>query len=248
MVAAPLHLNGERLMLDPMGAAFWPERKTLIVADLHLEKASAAAARGSLLPPFDTRATLERLSRLMNLYRASRLIALGDSFHDSRGTERLASSDRAYLARLTHEAQFIWITGNHDAGLTGVAGECVAAWQEGPFIFRHQAEAKHPPGLAEISGHYHPKASIPTRAHQISRPCFATDGRRLVLPALGAFTGGLDIRDPAIASLFPRGLRAFLLGRDRLFHFVPAQGFRVMAVRHGPEPQRRGSGGLAVDL
>ncbi len=227
MSAAPVHFQGERLMLDPLGAAYWPARRALIVADLHLEKASAAAARGSLLPPFDTRATLDKLHRLARLYRPAKIIALGDSFHDTRGARRLGREDRASLDSLTAQAEFVWIAGNHDAAPQTppqtFGGESVAAYEDGPFVFRHQSLGRHSPRGVEISGHYHPKASVGTRASRITRPCFVSDGTRLILPAFGAFTGGLDVRDPAIAQLFPRGLRVFLLGRERLYSFALGQ-------------------------
>ncbi len=223
MNPAPIHFGDERLMLDHLGAAFWPAKRTLIVSDLHFEKASAAARLGSLLPPFDTRATLEKLQRLIRLYHPEKIIALGDSFHDSRGVERMAAADRTRLNVLAAATHFIWITGNHDSAPSGLAGESTAEWQEGPFVFRHQAETRRRSRDVEISGHYHPKASVETRAQRISRPCFVNDGARLMLPAFGAFTGGLDVRDPAISRLFPRGLRVFMLGHERLFSFALGQ-------------------------
>jgi DNA ligase-associated metallophosphoesterase len=224
MNPAPIHFRDERLMLDPAGAAFWPARKTLIVSDLHLEKASAAARHGSLLPPYDTKTTLEKLQRLIRLYHPEKIVALGDSFHDSRGVERLSATDRGKLNAMTQQSHFIWITGNHDSAPSGLRGESTAEFQEGPFIFRHQAESRRAArDNTEISGHYHPKASVETRAQRISRPCFVSDTARLMLPAFGAYTGGLDVRDPAIARLFPRGLRVFLLGQERLFSFALGQ-------------------------
>ncbi len=230
MTAAPLHFRNERLMLDPAGAAFWPARRILIVADLHLEKSSAAALRGHLVPPFDTRATLEKLNRLIRRYRPAKLIALGDSFHDRDGATRLSEADRIKLAAMSREAHFIWITGNHDPVASGLTGDSVAEYREGPFIFRHQAETKLGPRDIEISGHYHPKASIDTKAKRVSRACFVADASRLILPAFGSFTGGLDVRDPAIAKLFPRGLRVFLLGQDQLFSFALGQLGRMAEV------------------
>lgn len=227
MTAAPIHFHEERLMLDPAGAVFWPARKMLVVADLHFEKASSLAARGALLPPYDTKATLERLVRLVRLYRPEKVIALGDSFHDGGGCARLAQEDRARIDALAAQAAFVWITGNHDPHPSGLPGEAVAECRVGPFVFRHQALARAVPGEVELSGHFHPKASIESRAKRISRPCFVTDAARLMLPAFGAYTGGLDVRDPAIARLFPRGLRVFLLGDRRLFSFNLGQLGRV---------------------
>lgn len=217
MTAAPVHLAGEQLLLDPAGALLWPAQGVMAVADLHLEKGSAMAARGSLVPPWDTRDTLERLARLMRRWRPRVVVALGDSFQDRDAAARLGRADRERLRALTAEARFVWVLGNHDPlAPAGLPGEAAEAWQHGPLTFRHQAV----PGAAgEVCGHHHPKASVPTRAGRVTRPCFVADGRRVVLPAFGAFTGGLDVAHPALAGLFPRGGRVFLLGRERLFSF-----------------------------
>jgi DNA ligase-associated metallophosphoesterase len=230
MTAAPIHFRDERLMLDPAGAAFWPAKRVLIVADLHFEKSSSLAARGALLPPYDTRATLERLNRLVRLYRPKKVIALGDSFHDRDAARRLSQDDRNRIEAMAREAQFIWITGNHDAGPTRMPGMSVPQYREGPFTFRHQAAPVLGPREIEISGHFHPKASIEARAKRVSRPCFVTDAARLMLPAFGSYTGGLDVHDPAISRLFPRGLRVFLLGQDQLFSFALEQLGRMAEV------------------
>jgi DNA ligase-associated metallophosphoesterase len=230
MTAAPIHYRDERLMLDPAGAVFWPAKRVLIVADLHFEKSSSLAARGALLPPYDTKATLERLSRLVRLYRPAKVVALGDSFHDAGAATRLAKDDRAKIEALAREAAFIWITGNHDPAPTGLPGIAASIYREGPFTFRHQAEPVLGPREIEISGHFHPKASIESRAKRVSRACFVTDAQRLMLPAFGAYAGGLDVREPAIAKLFPRGLRVFLLGQDQLFSFALGQLGRMAEV------------------
>ena len=216
MTPAPLHLAGERLMLDPAGVVSWPARRTLAVADLHLEKGSHFAARGFLVPPYDTRETIARLALAVRRYGPARLILLGDSFHDPLGCARMAPGDCAALGRvLASVAEVVWVLGNHDpvapAGLPGVAVKVLA---DGPLTFRHEAD---PRAAGELSGHFHPKATMATRAGGISRPCFATDGRRVILPAFGAYTGGLDVGAPALGGLFPRGGRVFLLGPDRLY-------------------------------
>jgi DNA ligase-associated metallophosphoesterase len=217
MTAAPIHLAGERLMLDPDGAMLWPAQRVMVVSDLHFEKGSAAARRGSLLPPWDTRATLDRLALLLRRYRPDTVVALGDSFHDLEGADRLHPQDRARLAVMTASCNFVWVMGNHDAApIGGIGGAYVAEYHAGPLQFRHQAEGT---ASGDITGHFHPKASIATSGATVSRPCFVFDGRRLMMPAIGAYTGGLDVRDPAISGLFPRGGRLFLLGRDRLFSF-----------------------------
>ncbi|CAH2599204.1 Ligase-associated DNA damage response endonuclease PdeM [Rhodovastum atsumiense] len=212
-------------MLDPAGALFWPAGRLLVVADLHFEKGSAAAVRGALLPPWDTRATLDKLTTLLRRYAPQRVVALGDSFHDAGAAARLQPQDHARLTAMAQATPFTWVLGNHDpAPPAGLPGEAMVEFRAGPLVFRH--EAVNGPASGEISGHYHPKALVPVRGTAVSRPCFVSDGRRLILPALGAYTGGLDVRDPAIARLFPRGGRIFLLGRDRLFSF-PYGAFRA---------------------
>ena len=219
MSPVQLRFSDERLILDPTGAVFWPSKRILVVSDLHLEKASAAAMRGMLLPPFDTRATLEKLHRLILLYRPNKIISLGDSFHDNNGIERMSDSDRMHLTLMATETPFIWITGNHDSAPLDLPGTSAFELQEEPFVFRHQADLQLGVHSGEISGHYHPKATIATKAQRVSRPCFVTDTARLMLPSFGSYTGGLDIRDPAIAALFPNGLRVLLLGQKDLFSF-----------------------------
>ena len=222
MTVAPFHLAGERLQFDPAGGLFWPAQKLLAVADLHLEKGSAAALKGQLLPPWDSTATLDRLANLIRRYKPATIVALGDSFHDRTGAGHLARPDFARLHAMTEAARFIWVLGNHDpVHPEGLGGISTASFRLGNLVFRHQAEAG---AVGEISGHFHPKAAIPTAGAVITRPCFVADAKRILLPAIGAYTGGLDVRDPAIAGLFPRGGRVFLLGRDRLYSFaLPAR-------------------------
>ena len=217
MLAAPVDVNGTQLLLDPSGVLFWRERGLLVVADLHLEKGSAFARRGALLPPYDTRATLDTLARVLRRWQPRTVVCLGDSFHDSGAGERIAPADRQRLAGLTAAHDWIWVVGNHDPEppLT-VGGRIEAEVTLGGLVFRHQA---HPGTVGEVSGHFHPKASVSTRARRITDRCFVLDGRKLIMPAFGAFAGGLDVLDPAIARLFRRRFTAFLLGRDRLFAF-----------------------------
>ena len=218
MTAAPIHLAGERLMLDPAGALHWPATSTLVVSDLHLEKGSSYARKGMLLPPWDTHATLDRLSLLLRRYQPRIVVALGDSFHDADGAARLPAGEIARLRAMTAAHCFIWVQGNHDPlPISGLGGDCVTEFATARLVFRHAAAAG---ASGEISGHYHPKATIPARGGSVSRPCFVTDARRVVLPAFGAYTGGLDVGDPAIMRLFPRGVRVFLLGKERLYSFA----------------------------
>jgi DNA ligase-associated metallophosphoesterase len=219
VTAAPIHVAGERLLLDPMGALYWPAAKLLAVSDLHLEKGSSYARKGMLLPPWDTHATLDRLTLLLRRWSPSLVVTLGDSFHDSEGSRRLPATEQHRLIAMVQAHRFVWVQGNHDPKPPfGLGGEWVEQFALGPICFRHQAEAGSPPG--EVVGHLHPKALIQARSGAVSRPCFVSDGRRLMMPAFGAYTGGLDVTDPAVAGLFPRGGRVFLLGKDRLYSFA----------------------------
>lgn len=246
--AAPFHLAGERLMLDPSGVAFWPAQALLVVSDLHLEKGSSFARRGMLLPPWDTTATLDRLLVAFRRYKPRTVVALGDSFHDIHGATRLERTEIARLQAMTEAASFIWIAGNHDPSPpASLGGRYADEMTLGPLVFRHQAKRG---AEGELSGHHHPKAAVPARGCAVTRPCFVTDARRIVLPAFGAYTGGLDVAHPAIARLFPRGGRLFLLGRDRLFSFPLAEARRTadadatpaLALSGGGPGSRRASG------
>ena len=218
MTAAAVHLAGERLMLDPLGALFWPDRQLLAVSDLHLEKGSSFARRGMLLPPWDTHATLDRLTLLLRRWTPRIVVALGDSFHDRFGSGRLPTTEQHRLQAMTQAHRFMWVQGNHDpTPPDGLGGQAVTIFAAGPMVFRHEAVAI--PDAGEVVGHHHPKATVQARVGPVCRPCFVFDGRRLMMPAFGAYTGGLDVRDPAIRRLFPCGGRVFLLGKDRLFSF-----------------------------
>ena len=217
MSALPLRFAGRELLLDPLGGVVWPDAGLLAVADLHLEKGSACAVNGSLVPPWDTSATLDRLEALLARWRPKIVVALGDSFHDRHGFGRMSAADASRLLGWAGQIQFVWVLGNHDPEPTpNLGGTVTPCWSLDGLEFCHEAR----PGAGpELVGHHHPKASVMTRAGAITRPCFVADDFRLMLPALGAFTGGLDIESPAIARLFPTGGRAFLLGRGRLFGF-----------------------------
>ncbi len=240
MKHARLPFAGVDLIATLEGALFWPQASALIVADLHLEKATAFAGRGRVLPPLDSRATLDRLSGLVDTFNPMRVLCLGDSFHDAGGPARLGAADRATLARLAFGREWIWLVGNHDPAPTalcgGEAASCVAL---GPLILRHEAAPGAPPG--EVSGHYHPKASVVVAGKRLSARCFVTDGRRLILPAFGAYTGGMDIRDPVFLSILEDAFTAFLIGRNRV-HAIPGRrlsGPRLVSSTAAGEAERK---------
>ena len=206
-------------LADLSGALFWQEQRLLVVSDLHLEKGSSFAARGVLLPPYDTVATLSRLAAVIARHDPRSVIALGDSFHDRKAHERLAPADRQAVAALQARRDWIWIAGNHDPALPRDIGGVVASEVAvGGIVFRHE-----PTGAAgEIAGHLHPKARVTTRGRTMERRCFASDGVRAVMPAFGAYTGGLSIRDAAFQKIFRTpGFMAHVLGDNRM-HAIAA--------------------------
>jgi DNA ligase-associated metallophosphoesterase len=211
---------GAALAADCAGALYWPDEGLLVVADLHLEKGSSFARRGSLLPPYDTTETLALLARLIARHAPRLVVALGDSFHDGGGPARLADPDRASLHALQRGREWIWIAGNHDPEpATGVGGSFMATLKVGPLTFRHEPSRDAPDG--EVAGHLHPLARVAQRGRLVSRRCFASDDRRLVMPAFGAYAGGLNVRDRAFTRVFG-SLRytAHVMGQDRLYAFA----------------------------
>ncbi len=197
-------LNGTQGLALPSGALFIPSANLLCVSDLHLAKSERwARRRGLLLPPYETRATLDRLAADLAVAKPSTVVALGDSFDDLQASGSLDDEDRAALGRLQNGRRWIWIEGNHDAGCPGQGGEARAEFHEAGLAFRHIADPAAAPG--EVSGHFHPKFGLPGWSEK--RPCFLFDGRRLILPAYGAYTGGLDAREPVLRDLLgPRAL------------------------------------------
>lgn len=191
------------------GALYWPAQGVLVVSDLHFGKSERLARRGgALLPPFETRETLQRLDSDLETTQARRVICLGDSFDDLAAADSMDEPDQLWLARLMAGRQWVWIEGNHDAGPVTIGGTHLAEHQISGIAFRHIATMQTP----EISGHYHPKARIAGQA----RRCFLTDATRVILPAYGTYTGGLWTSDPALTSLMNPDARAVLIGKSTL--------------------------------
>lgn len=202
---------------DPSGGLWHADEKLLIVADLHFEKGSSfATRRGSLLPPYDTRATLQQLSDLMTRLRPARVIALGDTWHDNNGPMRLDDEDAAFLQSLVTRAEFFFISGNHDAKPVG--HEAITYRDElhfGGVIFRHEPRIG---AQNEIAGHLHPAAKVKARGRAVRRRCFIANTNRIILPAFGAYAGGLNVCNDAFTPLFPeRDFRVHLLSEDRTY-------------------------------
>lgn len=215
-----VRVAGVDMVADLSGALFWEEERLLVVSDLHLEKGSSFAARGVLLPPYDTAATLARLGAAIMRHHPRLVIALGDSFHDRDAHERLSASDRESLSALQAHRDWIWISGNHDPALPREIGGTVSDEVAiGPLVFRHEPTGAR----GEIAGHLHPKARVTARGRSVERRCFASDGMRAVMPAFGSFAGGLSIRDAAFTSIFQTlAFTAHVLG-DRRVHSIAAE-------------------------
>lgn len=193
---APFAFAGHEWRIAASRALFWPAEQAVVVADLHLEKASWYAQRGQMLPPYDSRETLERLGAAVAATSARRVLCLGDNFHDDAGPGRMEAHARDLLADLARRVDLVWITGNHDAGLAGLPGTVVEAMHLHGIALRHEAspDATTP----EISGHYHPKLRMALRGRAITRPCALRSESRMILPAFGTLTGGLDAGDSAL--------------------------------------------------
>ena len=209
-------LHGQTFLADVSGALYWPDERMLVVADLHLEKGSAYAARRVFLPPYDTTATLAALGAVIVRLGPKRVVALGDSFHDCLGAGRMPAHDALALRALQAGRDWLWIAGNHDPAAPGVEGDYSQDLSLGPIHFCHEPSAGV--GNGEIAGHLHPVARVASRSGVLRRRCFVSDGKRLILPAFGAFTGGLNIHDIAFAALFkPQEVQAHMLGRDAVY-------------------------------
>lgn len=218
--ACTLEFAGDEWRLVQGRALYWPREQALLVADLHLEKASFFALRGQMLPPYDSRETLERVALAIRETGARRVFALGDSFHDDAGTARLEPHAAGMLAALTRAVDWVWITGNHDAGLDASAGGTrVIEALVGGMVLRHKALAGET--RAELSGHFHPKLRLAVRGRRIARPCAVASESRIILPAFGTLTGGMDAADPAIlAAMQPaRGIDAVLPAGGRVMTY-----------------------------
>jgi DNA ligase-associated metallophosphoesterase len=214
----PFSFAGEELCFVDGRALYWPREKALLVADLHLEKASFLARFGQMLPPYDSRETLERVAGAIRTTGARRVFCLGDSFHDGDGALRIEGHAAGMLDALARATDWVWIAGNHDRGRVP-AGTAAAELDVAGLMLRHEAL----PGETrpELSGHYHPKLRIAVRGRAISRPCAVASERKLILPAFGALTGGMDAADPAILrALEPaRAVDALLGVQGRLVQY-----------------------------
>ncbi|MEZ0495354.1 ligase-associated DNA damage response endonuclease PdeM [Sphingomonas sp. IW22] len=202
----------------PEGALYWPARRALMVADLHFEKASWFASKGQMLPPYDSFATLAALEGVVARCDPAEIWCLGDSFHDAAGCERLPEAVQAGLRAMTAKRRFVWITGNHDAGMIDrCGGEVMAEARLGHLVLRHEADPAE--AAPELSGHWHPKLRVAVRGRLVARRCFVASATKLVLPAFGALTGGLDATHPELMRALGGRAQALVTAGDRLLRF-----------------------------
>jgi len=214
----PLSFAGRNFFATPDGALHWPAEEALLVADLHLEKASWFARLGQFLPPYDSMATLQALEQEIERSAVRRLYCLGDSFHDRFGCDRLPESARELLRSMTARLDWVWIVGNHDVGfIDHCGGRIEEECDVGGIILRHEAEVADP--RPEISGHFHPKLRLSLRGRSVSRRCYVASATKLILPAYGALTGGLDAGHPEIVKKVGPGAAALVPSSDRLLRF-----------------------------
>lgn len=240
---ASILVNGERLTLLTAGALWRGEDETLVLSDLHFEKGSHFAQKGVLLPPYDTRTTLRRIATLMKNLKPRRVVSLGDAFHDGGAEARMDGEDASLLAALTIAADWLWILGNHDPEPPArFAGSVETAVRLGALLFRHEPSMTAEAG--EVAGHLHPVARVRTERGAIRRRCFVTDGARLVMPAFGAYAGGLNVLDEAFAPLFAEPV-AHVLGGDGVYPFWGRGLLPDPGVRAAPSPGRAAASGQA---
>ena len=214
----PFSFAGETFLATADGALFWPAQSALLVADLHLEKASWFARLGQFLPPYDSHATLTALAATVEQTGATRLFCLGDSFHDRFGCDRLPANARELLTDLTSRLDWTWIVGNHDPGFADHCGGRLADEIEiAGIVLRHEADRDDP--RPEMSGHYHPKLRLQLKGRRVSRRCFVVSASKIIFPAFGSLTGGLDAHHPEILGSVGTDAAALVPVSDRLLRF-----------------------------
>ena len=215
--ALGIHVCGERFESHVSGALYWPAEQTLVVSDLHLEQGASLASRGALVPPYDTQTTLGELAVVLAHFEPERVISLGDNFHDVGVAERLSDDVLEEILELQAGREWYWITGNHDPQLPAeLRGHVTPQLTVGSIRFRH--EPAEGPLAQEIAGHLHPAARVAKRGFTVRRKCYVTDGRRLVMPAFGAYTGGLNVLNESFTPLFPAAsFQVWMLGRRDVY-------------------------------
>ena len=219
----PIALCGKSFIADVSGALYWPSERALLVADMHLEKGSAFAVKGQMVPPYDTRETLTKLASAIDRYNVETVIALGDSFQDSDAASRMIDEDLRVLKIIQEGRLWLWITGNHDPEISDhLGGRVLSEVEIEGITLRHHPKAGQI--THEIAGHLHPASKLSVYGTSLRRPCFISNRRRLILPAFGTYTGGLNVLDDAFMPLFNNdGFSVWMLGHDGLYPVATRQ-------------------------
>ncbi|WP_306253104.1 ligase-associated DNA damage response endonuclease PdeM [Parvularcula sp. IMCC14364] len=214
-------LAGITVAYDCAGALYLPDAQTLVFSDLHFEKGSSYGRKGLFLPPYDTRRTLMTMLEVIERWQPHSIISLGDAFHDGGAEARMSEDDRDLLCQLTEKYDWIWILGNHDPTPPRyLAGKACAEITVGGLSFSHEPCER---GNWQVAGHFHPAAKVRRGGRAVRRRCFMTDGARLIMPAFGAYTGGLNVRDSAYQPYFPEGFAALMLGSEQVWQVASAE-------------------------
>ncbi len=210
---ARIKFSGHHFTLSPEGTLYWHEESMLVVSDLHLEKGSCSGLRGQLPPSYDSRETLERLARIVENTPASRILFLGDTFHDAQAHERLSFSEQDLLEDICGARRTVWVHGSHGGAYVPGRVQSCGVFSLSGLTFRHEATQD---GSGEVSGRFHPCAEISHKGSLVRKPCFIEDGRKMILPAFGAYAGGMDARHESIALHFPQGCRVHVMGLEKI--------------------------------
>jgi DNA ligase-associated metallophosphoesterase len=210
---------GANLTALPSGALWWDRVQMLCVSDLHLGKSERMARRGGpMLPPYEARETLGRLESDIHAMAPEIVVCLGDSFDDLAAAHEIDADTLSWLNALMAGRRWIWIEGNHDAGPVDIGGTNLHTLYEPPLMFRHIAQQT---ANGEVSGHYHPKTRLNLRGRVITRRSFLFDASRLILPAYGTYTGGLETQNDALSNLMAPDAKAILLNDPPLMVPMP---------------------------
>ena len=217
--AAQAELCGQTVWLDPAGAMFLPSESLLVVSDLHFEKGSHYGTRGQFLPPYDTRATLRAVAAAISRYRPARVLSLGDTFHDPQAERRMAPDDRQALKALCEACDWLFVLGNHDPlPPRDFRGEVHEEVTIAGLRFTHEPEG----GSWNVAGHLHPCAAVSREGRRIRRSSFISDGTRMILPSMGAYTGGLNVLDPAVQEVLGGEMAVYMRGQGRVYRVPPS--------------------------
>ncbi|MBF95632.1 MAG: hypothetical protein CFH34_00055 [Alphaproteobacteria bacterium MarineAlpha9_Bin4] len=207
----------KELFLQFDGSIYWPEKKSLILGDLHLEKSSYFAKLGNFLPPYDSIETISRLELTLRALEVKKIILLGDIFHDKEGINRLSKKLRLYLNNLCRSFEVIWLVGNHDGHIRPKQARYLSEYQIDNISFNHRSLKNND---YELSGHYHPKATIKLFKIKISKPCFLVGESKIILPAYGAFTGGIDAKDKIFKNIFNNKYKTYVLLNEKILKVI----------------------------